>query len=322
MTVVELERSEQAAFDAIAAEPGSNDGRSVPAGPIARHPFAFGRAINASLAVAVFSVVGFTAFFRFGTATLHDREQRSLRQEFRTAAASVTLDPQFEFDGDEVVGIREVRSGTALAQIVIPSLGVDEIVVEGTAPTDTMRGPGHLAATPLPGQYGNVVLIGRRTSFGGAFGDLDRLDNGDPIRMRGGLGSFTYVVREVVRAGAGDVTPFATRAGRNTLTLVTADADWSAENRLVVVAELRGRARGFSPSRVAPRAEELGLGTDRRAWIPLVFALQLLFVVTVGAVWLRHRWSSGCTWVVAVPVISAATWIAFEQAVRLLPASL
>jgi hypothetical protein len=126
----------------------------------------------------------------------------------------------------------------------------------------------------------------------------------------------------VVRADADDASVFATRARRNTLTLITAGSDWSARDVLVVAAELRGRARGFSPSTAAPRPAELGRAGDRRAWVPLVFALQLLLAAAIASVWLRRHWSAGCTWVVVAPTIAVSTWLALEQAVRLMPSSL
>jgi sortase A len=167
-----------------------------------------------------------------------------------------------------------------------------------------------------------VVIIGRRSSFGAPLRDLDRLAVGEVIRVRGGLGTFTYVVRDAVLAAANDATVFATRARRNTLTLMTAGSDWSAQQRFVVIAELRGRPQGFSPSTIAPRPAELGLVGDRRGWVPFVFALQLLLTVSVALVWLRRHWLAGCTWVVGVPTIGAACWMVFDQAARLLPSSL
>jgi LPXTG-site transpeptidase (sortase) family protein len=272
--------------------------------------------------VILVGCVALGVFILGGSALVHDREQRTLQREFRAAAANVTLDPQFEIGADGLVtGMRRVPIGVVLARIRIPAIGVDEIVVEGTSSNQTRRGPGHLVSSPLPGQFGNSVLIGRRMSYGGSFRHLDELRSGDRIEVAGGLGDLRYVIRDVGFAPADDASVFATLDGRNTLTLITSDPRISASRRLVAVAELDGRAQGFSPSRVAPRDADLGLGSDLAAWVPLVLALQALLVVSLLAVWLATRWSRACAWLTATPLLIASSWLVFEQATRLLPAT-
>jgi sortase A len=279
--------------------------------------------LRAGTNLILIGCVALAAFLLGGSALVHDREQRTLQREFRAAAANITLDPQFEIGADGlVVGMRRVPIGGALARVRIPAIGMDEILVEGTSSDQTRRGPGHLSSSPLPGQFGNSVVIGRRTSYGGPFRHLDQLRSGDRIEVAGGLGDLRYVVSEVVVAPPDDASVFGTLDGRNTLTLVTSDSRIAASGRLVAVAELQGRAQGFSPSSVAPRDAELGLGSDRAAWVPFVFALQALLVVSLFSVWLATRWSRSCAWLAATPLLIASSWLVFEQATRLLPATL
>ena len=63
--------------------------------------------------------------------------------------------------------------------------------MQGTTSGLTRAGPGHLAASVLPGQPGNSVIIGRQTSYGGPFKRLASLHAGDrdPRHDRTGHGA-------------------------------------------------------------------------------------------------------------------------------------
>ena len=60
---------------------------------------------------------------------------------------------------------RRRRSG----RIVIPTIGVSDVFVEGTGAGDLRKGPGHYPATPLPGERGTVAIAGHRTTYGAPF---------------------------------------------------------------------------------------------------------------------------------------------------------
>jgi sortase A len=45
-------------------------------------------------------------------------------------------------------------------------------VVEGTASSDLLDGPGHLRSTVLPGQVGTSVVMGRAKTYGAPFGAI------------------------------------------------------------------------------------------------------------------------------------------------------
>jgi sortase A len=63
----------------------------------------------------------------------------------------------------------------------LPTLGVTEGLHEGVTLTAIDRGPSHWPGTALPGQLGNVVVAGHRTTHSKPFYDLDRLVPGDPL---------------------------------------------------------------------------------------------------------------------------------------------
>lgn len=127
--------------------------------------------------------------------------------------------------------------GDAAGRIVIPKADVEWVIVEGISLPDLQRGPGHWPNTPMPGQPGNAVISGHRTTYGAPFGDLDLLEPGDPIVVETLLGTHTY---EVV--GSRIVLPrevwVADQRDGAWLTLTTCNPRYSSRERLVVFARL------------------------------------------------------------------------------------
>jgi len=162
-------------------------------------------------------------------------------------AAPAPAPPGRDGPADRAPGLTAPPAGQGLAVLRLPAL--DErawAVVEGVDGTDLRRGPGHYPGTALPGEVGNVVLSGHRTTYGAPFAHLDRLLPGDPIVVETRDTYFTYAV-----TGAQVVAPTATavilpvpgepaaRPTRRLLTLTTCHPRYSARQRLIVYAELR-----------------------------------------------------------------------------------
>lgn len=95
--------------------------------------------------------------------------------------------------------------GEALGRIRIPGAEVDHVMVSGVSREVLKQGPGHMPWTPLPGQPGNAVVSGHRTTYGAAFADLDRVQVGDQIYVETTIGSHTYRVREILVVEPTDV---------------------------------------------------------------------------------------------------------------------
>ncbi len=70
-----------------------------------------------------------------------------------------------------------------LGKLIIPAIGVDVVIVEGTGVRDLKEGPGHWEETPFPGQVGNFVVSGHRTTYGAPFFKLNELKPGDEIQL-------------------------------------------------------------------------------------------------------------------------------------------
>lgn len=149
------------------------------------------------------------------------------------------------------------EEGEPLGRITIPAAGVDAILVEGVRRDDLKMGPGHMPWTPLPGQPGNAVVSGHRTTYGAPFYDLDLLEPGDEIVVETALGRHVYVVRELVVVDPTGVWVTEDRPGA-WLTLTTCHPRFSARERLVVFAELEeGPNHPYVAALEQERAEEL-----------------------------------------------------------------
>lgn len=208
-------------------------------------------------------ILAFVAYQLFGTNLTESHSQQTLRQQFSTelrsaarrpAATTPTLRGTGGSTGPGAAGAATAPPpGNALAVIEIPSIGVDKIVVQGVAESDLRRGPGHYPSTPLPGQHGNVAIAGHRTTYGAPFYNLNELSAGDQIYLRTKQGTFDYSYERQFVVSP-DATWVVSPTHDNRLTLTTCNPRYSASQRLIVVAALRGTVVPASPPATTPPA--------------------------------------------------------------------
>ena len=84
-----------------------------------------------------------------------------------------------------------------LGSIYIPAIGVNSVLYEGIRMTTLDYGPGHWPGSAMPGQPGNVVVGGHRTSKHKVFRRVDELVPGDEIFFTMPDGVYTYVVNRI-----------------------------------------------------------------------------------------------------------------------------
>jgi sortase A len=89
--------------------------------------------------------------------------------------------------------------GSPIGRIVIPRIGLDMVVVQGTSENDLAKGPGHYDAasginTSFPGSGGVVAIAGHRTTFLHPFRHIDEVKPGDNIYLEMPYGTFRYRV--------------------------------------------------------------------------------------------------------------------------------
>lgn len=141
---------------------------------------------------------------------------------------------------DVVERFREqpVERGEPFAFMTIPSIGLEDLVVyEGVDRQTLQSGPGHMEGTPLPGQPGNAVVSGHRTTHGRPFFDFDLINEGDRIEVETAVGTHVYETRRIQVVEPTDVWVIDPRPG-GWLTLTTCEPKFSARQRLVIWAEM------------------------------------------------------------------------------------
>jgi sortase A len=80
-------------------------------------------------------------------------------------------------------------------QLEIPSIGLSQPLFEGVTLTAIDRGPSHWPGTAMPGQLGNVVVAGHRTTKTRPFWDLDLVQPGAALIFSMANGDrFTYTL--------------------------------------------------------------------------------------------------------------------------------
>ena len=114
------------------------------------------------------SVVLFLVFMLFISGVIQARSQRLLFQRFSAALPTGQLGALDQ----------SVPLGSPVALLVIPSISVSQVVIEGSTSSDLMQGPGHVPSTPLPGEFGNSIVLGRHLAYGGPCRSLTTLKPG------------------------------------------------------------------------------------------------------------------------------------------------
>lgn len=176
-----------------------------------------------------------------------DRLEDELQQSWSEAPRRPVATP---VEGEPVAppAVATPDLGGAFARLHVPALDGYEpkSVVEGVSVEDLKQGgPGHIPDTALPGEVGNVVLSGHRTTYGAPFNRWDELEPGDLVVLETRDGWFTYRITgsQVVLPNAVEVT-FPVPGDRDAtptrrlLTMTTCNPEYSARERLIVSAEL------------------------------------------------------------------------------------
>lgn len=260
-------------------------------------------------------LLGFVAYLVVVSPATAAREQQLLHEELRFALANSTSPvSQVGANGDPL------PMGTPVALLEARSIDLSAVVVEGTDSNALQVGPGHRRDTVMPGQRGASVIFGRQAAFGGPFGQIASLREGDSITTTTGQGVSTFRVVGV-RTGP-EALPDVTSA-QGTLTLVTATGvPFFAAEVLRVDAVLVGSAfdaggRAFSypalPDDELAMSSQSGAAADIALWSILLLG-GVLFVPA-----LRRHWGRWQAWLVGVPLIGSLSFVLYRDLSALLP---
>jgi sortase A len=184
---------------------------------------------------------GYVGWLVFGTdvvnASVQEAAVTDLEQQFEIAPPPEIEEVVVEEDVVERVLEVAPADDTGFARMRVPRVGLDAVVFEGITIETLAKGPGHMPGTSLPGQPGNAVISGHRTTHGRPFHDFDLLVEGDLVEIETAIGTHVYEVRESFIVAPTDVWVTDQREG-GWLTLTTCNPKYSARERLIVTAEL------------------------------------------------------------------------------------
>jgi sortase A len=195
--------------------------------------------------------------------------------------------------------------------------------VQGIGSDQTKMGPGHDPATPSPGQAGNAVVIGRRTTYGAPFRNLDALRAGDSIIVTTRQGQFLYTVVSSQTAPLGDTKVVAPSTDAR-MSLITSDPPYHPGHELVVTAKMQGQglqAPAALPLR--PLDERPGRSTNLNGWGSILLWGELLAASLAGTIYLyRRRWNLAVTYLLTTPVLITLSILFYRAVDGLLPPTL
>ncbi len=271
----------------------------------------------------------FVVWQLWGTAISQHQAQDQLKAAF-DASLRAHHPPKVTASGPSLIPastfVPSGGDGSAVAHLQIPSIGVDQYVVQGTNSTDLSKGPGHYVGTAMPGQAGNVAIAGHRTTHGAPFNRLGQLGPGDRILLTTLSGeSLTYVVSGAPKAVSPNDVAVLNYFGDNRITLTTCTPEFSSTQRLIVVGELKQPTATTKPP--AKHITYHVANSDTASWdwslLPAV-GVEVCLLLLLGLSYRRFGFWYGTTgkWFILVPLWVAGLYLLFDSLTTFLPATL
>ena len=190
-------------------------------------------------------VLLFGVYSLYGTGLQTARAQSELRDDLRQTWATPRQAPGAPATAPAPVPPPALGEGVAVLRV--PRLGqsYEPVVVEGVGRAELKKGAGHYPGSAMPGEVGNFVLAGHRTTYGAPSGRYGELEVGDAVTVERRGQTFTYriVSREIVAPDDVAVMLPVPRQPEATptqalLTLITCHPRYSARQRLILTAAL------------------------------------------------------------------------------------
>jgi LPXTG-site transpeptidase (sortase) family protein len=156
----------------------------------------------------------------------------------------------------------EATPQIVLGTIEIPKIGLVDQLQQGVTLTAINRGPGWWPGTAMPGELGNAVIAGHRTTYNRPFYRLNELEPGDQVVFTTDTGRFVYEVRGVIVVPE-EWIDIAVQSYAHTATLFACHPPGSARER--IVAKLRlldGNGRPVDAEGALPAMDAEAQHTD------------------------------------------------------------
>jgi sortase A len=125
--------------------------------------------------------------------------------------------------------------GAAIGRIVVPRLGLNMVMVNGTDASTLKKGPGRDLRTFMPGQHNLVYVAGHRTTYSAPFAHIDHLRAGDHVTIEMPYAAFEYRVTGHQIVAADDLSVLRPRK-RELLALQACHPRFFAAQRYIVYA--------------------------------------------------------------------------------------
>ena len=299
VSALELER------ELLPPEDRAPAGEALPGPP---HPLV--SQVRSALVMVALLAIGLVIQLTWVSGWVHRSAQTSLYNQFRTELAL----------GTAPLGAKHpsLALGKPMALITIPSIGVNQVVTEGTTGKVLMSGPGHLRSTVFPGGAGTSVIMGRSSSYGGPFGRIHQLRPGARIRVITQVGTSQFRVI-AVQHGGGAVRQLIPGSAR--LVLQTADGtSYAPSGVLSVIANKVGP--GLSAQRPPVRTvppDQRPLGVDTGSLWLVDLGLAVFGAVLAAAVWTWHRRGHAQAWIALGAPLLLIWFFVAGQVTSLLP---
>jgi sortase A len=150
----------------------------------------------------------------------------------------------------------DASRGQAIGRLIIPRMGLNMVVVNGTDHETLKKGPGRYLGSAMPGQGQLVYIAGHRTTYLAPFSHIDQMRKGDRITLVMPYATFVYRVSGTRIVPANDLAVLHS-PGHEVLELQACHPRFFATHRFIVYA---------LPVKVIPR----GQSSAARAPIPVV----------------------------------------------------
>jgi sortase A len=163
-----------------------------------------------------------------------DRQIRSYRVAHRRSESTVVRERQLVAAAAAAERLR-AKPGAPIGRIIVPRMGLNMVVVNGTDEETLKKGPGHYLGSALPGQGQLIYIAGHRTTYLAPFAKIDQLRKGDRVTVEMPYATFVYRVSGYRIVAADDLSVLRSH-GHEVLELQACHPRFFATHRFIAFA--------------------------------------------------------------------------------------
>jgi sortase A len=130
---------------------------------------------------------------------------------------------------------RDAGRGQAIGRLIVPRMGLNMVVVNGTDHETLKKGPGRYLGSAMPGEGRLVYIAGHRTTYLAPFSHIDQMRKGDRITLVMPYATFVYRVSGYRIVQANDLAVLRSH-GHEVLELQACHPRFFATHRFIVYA--------------------------------------------------------------------------------------